>query len=136
MIRSLPACRIITCYNKHQCEYLSRYSKTALQSLARQHKVRISFVNGQMVVQGESSKLLGAETIIQTGLRINANDWCKASVEVLDKQVLPVPLTDLSFPSQLSEFVLRTLQVQLCLLPARLKLCMSTLLSMSCMLPL
>ena len=130
----MPVCRAIACYNKYQCEYLDKYRKTALQSLAVQHKVRISFVNGQMVVQGASSKLLGMESIIQTGLGIKAGDWCKASVEVLDKHVLPVPLAQLSFPGQLSEFVLRTMQVQLCLMSAALYTCVPALLSGSGML--
>ena len=64
-----------------------------------------------MLVQGESRKLLGVEGILQTGLGIDADDWCRKTAVVTDSQILPGPLAELCFPDQLSDFVLKPLQV-------------------------
>ena len=88
----------------------------ALQSFASANHFRFNFANGQIVVTGQSCKLVGIDEAVQKGLGISSQDWCMQSIQVPDKQVSPCALAQLSFPGQLSDFVHTVLQVYDCFL--------------------
>lgn len=51
------------------------------------------------------------EEVIKTGLGIRSEDWCNRTVTILEEQVSPVALRELSYPAQLEAFEHKAVQV-------------------------